>query len=612
MHAALPASLQVSDFETWSSASNRQYVELHPELDCPPPLDPSTSTHASRVAQYIYSIAIDSPCCQSAGYCGGQYSSDVKFLWGVPKQQNGTISVAGAEAAHTASMGVAVDGGMITESVTKQGGGRSPLISINQVPGRVYRSTTRVQHGGSDGSSDSVDGSVPVSPLSLDIDDGGCDMSVGYLTHAEVEAAIQRLHAAMAGQLLQSSPAPAPSSAAVAIDAASISIPSHLVADVLPPSFGHRVLNSAAAVAKQQQQREGAASPSSPFTTTTLIPCHVMTSRLRTQHTPLRNQSDFINSMQHTQAAVATLQSALPTVDLSMLGISGYGPLQPGQPLNTSVNGSAYTSDNEHTAWLPPAPGGAAFPYSLVYVYYDQYSIIRGVTVTMTATAIAAVFGASYVVAAPSVAAVTALMVTSVVVTLVGWVWLLNPAAGASDEFGGGPYGVDINAVSVVNLVTAAGLAVEFIIHIASAYARASGVGIAQDVVVAITPTTQTGRVITPRGKEGKQRRASAVSAIDDGTGTHQQQQLTPEQQEKHASATRVERARHALVHTGSSVVTGIMLTKLCGVLILALAPSQLFRLYYFRMYLGIIVLGAFHGLAVLPALLATFGLHGA
>ena len=106
----------------------------------------------------------------------------------------------------------------------------------------------------------------------------------------------------------------------------------------------------------------------------------------------------------------------------------------------------------------------------------------------------------------------------------------------------------------------------------------------------------------------------------------------------------------------GSSVVTGITFTKLVGVTILARAPSQLFRLYYFRechftaavcgllalglqtlqmptlnplsnppptrlftphpypcagIYLGIIVMGAFHGLALLPVLLATFGLPG-
>lgn len=44
------------------------------------------------------------------------------------------------------------------------------------------------------------------------------------------------------------------------------------------------------------------------------------------------------------------------------------------------------------------------------------------------------------------------------------------------------------------------------------------------------------------------------------------------------------------------------------GVLVLALAQSTLFRLYYFRMYLGIILLGLFNGLVVLPIALFWFG----
>ena len=100
--------------------------------------------------------------------------------------------------------------------------------------------------------------------------------------------------------------------------------------------------------------------------------------------------------------------------------------------------------------------------------------------------------------------------------------------------------------------------------------------------------------------------------------------------------------ARAALIEMGSSVVTGITITKLVGVTILAIAPSQLFRLYYFReywapflrvffyvcsalvsrqpppsnttllfagIYLGIIVTGAFHGLMLLPVLLASCGM---
>lgn len=58
----------------------------------------------------------------------------------------------------------------------------------------------------------------------------------------------------------------------------------------------------------------------------------------------------------------------------------------------------------------------------------------------------------------------------------------------------------------------------------------------------------------------------------------------------------------------GSSVLTGIATTKFIGVIVLAFAPSTLFRLYYFRMYLFIIIFGAFNGLMFLPTILSVIG----
>lgn len=58
----------------------------------------------------------------------------------------------------------------------------------------------------------------------------------------------------------------------------------------------------------------------------------------------------------------------------------------------------------------------------------------------------------------------------------------------------------------------------------------------------------------------------------------------------------------------GSSVLVGIATTKFIGVVVLAFAPSTLFKLYYFRMYLFIIVFGAFNGLMFLPTILSVIG----
>jgi predicted RND superfamily exporter protein len=73
-------------------------------------------------------------------------------------------------------------------------------------------------------------------------------------------------------------------------------------------------------------------------------------------------------------------------------------------------------------------------------------------------------------------------------------------------------------------------------------------------------------------------------------------------------TGTKEQRANKALSEMGSSVVVGIATTKFIGVIVLTFAPSTLFRLYYFRMYLFIIIFGAFNGLMFLPTLLSIIG----
>ncbi|RHY28875.1 hypothetical protein DYB32_005636 [Aphanomyces invadans] len=105
-----------------------------------------------------------------------------------------------------------------------------------------------------------------------------------------------------------------------------------------------------------------------------------------------------------------------------------------------------------------------------------------------------------------------------------------------------------IRQVSVVNMVACVGLGVEFCIHLASTFASLA------------------------------------------------------------STTTRVERAKVAVSLVGPSVVSGITLTKFCGIGVLAFAKSQLFQVYFFRMYAGIVFLGAVHALVLVPVLLATCG----
>merc|ERR1712060_130296 len=180
----------------------------------------------------------------------------------------------------------------------------------------------------------------------------------------------------------------------------------------------------------------------------------------------------------------------------------------------------------------------AVFSYSLYYVYYDQYTYIRGVLFQNIFVAIGAIIVAMQVLSSLRIALIISLCVFLTFFQLMGVMWMLNVVVGG--------YPIEMNAVFVVNLVTSLGFGVEFCNHGGMNFMRQRG--------------------------------------------------------------DRTTRAIKAMNNMGSSVVTGIASTKLLGILVLAFAPSTLFKLYYFRMYLFIIILGVFNGLFFLPTCLAWFG----
>ncbi len=88
--------------------------------------------------------------------------------------------------------------------------------------------------------------------------------------------------------------------------------------------------------------------------------------------------------------------------------------------------------------------------------------------------ALGAVFVAVVCISSPGVALIVVLCIASVTVDIIGFVWLLNPPY-SNDPAVTHDYSVDINAVSVVNLIMAIGLSVEFCVHIATHFVSKLG-----------------------------------------------------------------------------------------------------------------------------------------
>lgn len=213
----------------------------------------------------------------------------------------------------------------------------------------------------------------------------------------------------------------------------------------------------------------------------------IQASSFRTYHTPLNKQVDFVNSMRAAREFSSRVSNSLKI---------------------------------------------EVFPYSVFYMFFEQYLDIWKTALISLAIAIGAVFIVCLVITCSFWSSgIIVLVLVMILVDLLGVMAVLN---------------IQLNAVSVVNLVMSVGIAVEFCVHITHAFLVSSG--------------------------------------------------------------DRDQRAKEALGTMGASVFSGITITKLVGVIVLCFSRTEIFVVYYFQMYLALVLLGFLHGLIFLPVVLSMFG----
>lgn len=193
------------------------------------------------------------------------------------------------------------------------------------------------------------------------------------------------------------------------------------------------------------------------------------------------------------------------------------------------------------------------FAFSPFYVFFVQYENILSLLFTLMGAAIVVIWLVSALLLGTYInASILVITVISILVDIAGIMAVWN---------------ISLNAVSLVNLVICTGLAVEFTIHITKLYTRSH---------LSFSDTNEE----------------VMYENFMHGTGTN----------------VRVIKLYNSLITTGGTVFTGITLTKLIGISVLAFTRLQIFEVYYFRMWLLLIVIAALHALILLPVLLAEFG----
>mmetsp|Transcript_30656 Transcript_30656/g.37912 ORF Transcript_30656/g.37912 Transcript_30656/m.37912 type:complete len:370 (+) Transcript_30656:1597-2706(+) len=202
----------------------------------------------------------------------------------------------------------------------------------------------------------------------------------------------------------------------------------------------------------------------------------VTTSRFRFQHQVQKTQEDYIKGLVETRKACDMYIDLLTTYPESVID-SGKLESQrfaiqmdvpaPASYMRKFTNYMGITEPQMLKAEEKEDEAPSVFSYSLYYVYYDQYTYIRGVLFQNVFLALGAIIVTMQVLASLGTALIVAICVFLTFFELMGLCWLFNVVIGG--------YPIEMNAVLVVNLVTSIGFGVEFCNHIAMNFMRQQG-----------------------------------------------------------------------------------------------------------------------------------------
>jgi Niemann-Pick C1 protein len=117
---------------------------------------------------------------------------------------------------------------------------------------------------------------------------------------------------------------------------------------------------------------------------------------------------------------------------------------------------AAYKAARRVAGEIQEKTGGTVFPYSVFYIFFDQYISLVPMTFTLLGSALAAIWVASAILLGSLTTAVLLTGTVAMIVVDVAGVMVL--------------WGVSLNAVSLVNLVICVGIGVEFCAHVAKSF----------------------------------------------------------------------------------------------------------------------------------------------